>query len=73
MKIVERILLDTHNIKRLAEQFSCNDQGQLAVATTHTQAQYVIARSGRAVQTGISKSAPRFTPIQPQRDCFYAT
>jgi LysR family transcriptional regulator, cys regulon transcriptional activator len=42
VKIVERILLDTHNIKRLAEQFSCNDQGQLAVATTHTQAQYAL-------------------------------
>src|SRR5690606_24513594 len=40
IKIVDRILLDTRNIKRLAEQFSRHDQGQLTVATTHTQAQY---------------------------------
>ncbi len=44
VKIVERILLDTKNIKRLAEQFSQHDQGQLTVATTHTQAQYALPR-----------------------------
>ena len=42
IKIVDRILLDTRNIKRLAEQFSQHDQGQLTVATTHTQAQYAL-------------------------------
>ncbi|UJP04658.1 MAG: CysB family HTH-type transcriptional regulator [Nitrosomonas sp.] len=42
VKIVERILLDTKNIKRLAEQFSQYDQGQLTIATTHTQAQYTL-------------------------------
>ena len=36
--IVERILLDTQNIKKLAEQFSNRDRVQLSVATTHTQA-----------------------------------
>ncbi|MBX3617294.1 CysB family HTH-type transcriptional regulator [Nitrosomonas sp.] len=40
--IVERILFDTKNIKRLAEQFSNHDQGQLTIATTHTQAQYIL-------------------------------
>lgn len=42
VKIVERILFDTKNIKRLAEQFSNQDQGQLTIATTHTQAQYIL-------------------------------
>ncbi|MCG7756671.1 MAG: CysB family HTH-type transcriptional regulator [Nitrosomonas sp.] len=42
VKIVERILFDTRNIKRLAEQFSNYDQGQLIIATTHTQAQYAL-------------------------------
>jgi LysR family cys regulon transcriptional activator len=42
LPIVERILLDTHNIKRLAEQFTQRDEGQLAVATTHTQARYAL-------------------------------
>jgi LysR family cys regulon transcriptional activator len=40
--IVERILLDTQNIKKLGEQFSNKDRGQLDVATTHTQARYAL-------------------------------
>lgn len=40
--IVDRILLDTDNIKRLGEQFSKRDRGQLTVATTHTQARYAL-------------------------------
>jgi LysR family transcriptional regulator, cys regulon transcriptional activator len=40
--IVERMLLDAKNIKRLAEQFSMSDRGDLTVATTHTQARYAL-------------------------------
>ncbi len=40
--IVERMLLDAKNIKRLAEQFSSHDEGSMTVATTHTQARYVL-------------------------------
>ncbi len=42
LEIVERMLLDAKNIKHLAEQFSNKDQGQLTIATTHTQARYVL-------------------------------
>ena len=42
LPFVERILLDTHNIKRLGEQFAQKDRGHLAVATTHTQARYAL-------------------------------
>jgi LysR family transcriptional regulator, cys regulon transcriptional activator len=42
--IVERILLDTQNIKKLGEQFSNRDRGQLTVATTHTQARYALPK-----------------------------
>ena len=38
--IVERILRDTGNIKRVAEQFSLRDEGRLTITTTHTQARY---------------------------------
>ena len=41
-RIVERILLDAKNVKRLAEQFSKRDQGRLTIATTHTQARYAL-------------------------------
>ncbi len=40
--IVERVLLDAKNIKRLADQFSSRDQGSLTIATTHTQARYAL-------------------------------
>lgn len=40
--IVERMLLDARNIKQLAEQFSNSEQGSLTIATTHTQARYIL-------------------------------
>lgn len=42
VEIVERMLLDAKNIKRLADQFSNRDQGSLTLATTHTQARYAL-------------------------------
>mgnify|MGYP001166125411 CR=1 FL=1 len=42
LKIVERMLLDAGNIRNLAEQYSQQDTGQLTIATTHTQARYVL-------------------------------
>lgn len=41
-QIVDRILLDTANIKRLAEQFAKTDRGEITIATTHTQARYAL-------------------------------
>ncbi len=43
--IVERILLDTANIKRLGEQFAASDRGELNIATTHTQARYALPQA----------------------------
>jgi len=40
--IVERMLLDAKNIKRLAEQFCMSDRGDLTIAATHTQARYAL-------------------------------
>ena len=40
--MVERMLLDAANIKRLAEQYASTDAGQLTLATTHTQARYAL-------------------------------
>ncbi len=44
VKIVERMLLDAGNLKNLADQFSHQDSGHLAIATTHTQARYALPR-----------------------------
>lgn len=38
--LVERMLIDANNIKRLADQYSQVDIGQLTIVTTHTQARY---------------------------------
>jgi LysR family cys regulon transcriptional activator len=40
--VVERIVLDTRNLKRIADQFATRDRGQLVVAATHTQARYAL-------------------------------
>jgi LysR family cys regulon transcriptional activator len=42
LEIVERMLLDAGNMRRLAEQFTLEDAGQLTIATTHTQARYAL-------------------------------
>ena len=42
--IVERMLLDARNIKKLADQFTQRDQGQLTIVTTHTQARYALPK-----------------------------
>lgn len=36
------MLVDAENIKRLAEDFNKVDEGTLTIATTHTQARYVL-------------------------------
>ncbi|WP_151835176.1 CysB family HTH-type transcriptional regulator [Acinetobacter ursingii] len=41
--IVERMLVDAENIKRLADDFNKVDEGTLTIATTHTQARYVLS------------------------------
>lgn len=42
LKIVERMLIDSDNIKRLADDFNQKDEGTLTLATTHTQARYIL-------------------------------
>ena len=53
--IVERMLLDAANIRRLAEQFSQRDEGQLTIATTHTQARYALPRVVTAFKAAFPK------------------
>lgn len=40
--IVERMLRDAENIKHLSDDFNRVDQGELIIATTHTQARYIL-------------------------------
>ena len=43
-KVVERILLDTQNLRRIADQFASRETGHFVVATTHTQARYALPK-----------------------------
>jgi LysR family cys regulon transcriptional activator len=42
LKAVEIILREVGNLKRIGEEFSQQDAGTLSIATTHTQARYVL-------------------------------
>lgn len=44
LTLVERVLMDTRNIKDLAERYHNVDHGQLTIATTHTQARYALPK-----------------------------
>jgi LysR family cys regulon transcriptional activator len=42
LEIAQRMLHDAGNLKQLAQEFHAQDSGQLVLATTHTQARYVL-------------------------------
>lgn len=42
LKSIEIILREVQNLKRIGEQYSKQDSGNLSIATTHTQARYVL-------------------------------
>ena len=42
LKSIEIIMREVHNLKRIGEEFSKQDAGTLSIATTHTQARYVL-------------------------------
>jgi LysR family transcriptional regulator, cys regulon transcriptional activator len=42
LKSIELIMREVGNLKRIGEQFSAQDSGTLSIATTHTQARYVL-------------------------------
>ncbi len=42
LPIIERLLLEAENLKRVGSEFSTGDNGTLVIATTHTQARYAL-------------------------------
>ena len=42
LKSIDIILREVSNLKRIGEQYSAQDSGTLSIATTHTQARYVL-------------------------------
>lgn len=44
LQIAERMLRDVDNLKQVGDEFSNEAEGSLSIATTHTQARYVLPR-----------------------------
>lgn len=44
LELIERILLDTENLRRAASHYAAQDEGRLVLATTHTQARYALPK-----------------------------
>lgn len=42
--VVQRILLDTQNLRNIADHFASRETGHFVIATTHTQARYALPR-----------------------------
>ncbi|MBA4254586.1 MAG: transcriptional regulator [Polaromonas sp.] len=42
LKSIDIILREVNNLRRIGQQFSAQDSGTLSIATTHTQARYVL-------------------------------
>jgi LysR family transcriptional regulator, cys regulon transcriptional activator len=55
LRSVETILREVGNLKRIGEQFSAQDSGTLSLATTHTQARYVLPEAIRALREAYPK------------------
>jgi DNA-binding transcriptional LysR family regulator len=83
LKLIERVLLETENLKRHASQYSGEDHGRLVVATTHNQARYTLpdvvsafAHEFPGVQLELQQSTPRLAAlavIQGEADIAIAT
>jgi len=70
LKAIELIMREVGNLKRIGEQFSAQDSGTLSIATTHTQARYVLPVSVaklRELYPKVSVSLHQGSPDQVAR------
>ena len=64
--IVERMLIDAQNIKNLADQYTSRDEGELTVATTHTQSRYALPSVVKAFKENLPKVHLRLHQGSPE-------
>ncbi|HEY1394254.1 MAG TPA: CysB family HTH-type transcriptional regulator [Methylibium sp.] len=70
LKCIEIIMREVGNLKRIGEEFSKQDAGTLSIATTHTQARYVLPTPVAALRKRypkVSVSLHQGTPEQVAR------
>ena len=70
LQSIELIMREVSNLKRIGEQYSAQDSGTLSIATTHTQARYVLPPSVAKLREAYPKvnvSLHQTTPDQVAR------
>ena len=70
LKSIELIMREVGNLKRIGEQYSAQDTGTFSIATTHTQARYVLPPAVaklREVYPKVNVSLHQATPDQVAR------
>jgi LysR family cys regulon transcriptional activator len=55
LKSIEMIMREVGNLKRIGEQYSAQDSGTLSIATTHTQARYVLPQPVASLREAFPK------------------
>jgi len=55
LRSIELIMREVSNLKRIGEQYSAEDSGTLSIATTHTQARYVLPEKVAALRAAFPK------------------
>jgi LysR family transcriptional regulator, cys regulon transcriptional activator len=55
LQSIEVIMREVNNLKRIGEQYSAQDSGTLSIATTHTQARYVLPEKVAALRVAFPK------------------
>ncbi len=55
LKSIDLIMREIGNLKRIGEQYSAEDSGTLSIATTHTQARYVLPEPVARLRTAYPK------------------
>jgi DNA-binding transcriptional LysR family regulator len=83
VKVINSLLAEADNLKRLSEQFTQEDSGRLVIAATHNQARYVIpsallrfTRRYPGVEIELRQGSPRYvaeTLIRGEADIGVAT
>lgn len=55
LQIIDRLLLEAENLQRASREYTAQEIGTLAVATTHTQARYMLPRVVQAFRSAFPK------------------
>jgi LysR family cys regulon transcriptional activator len=67
LPVIERLLLEAENLKRIGKDFAAQEDGALTIATTHTQARYTLPRivqAFRAAHPGVRVALLQGSPRQ---------